>query len=369
MNLRTDNNIQLSSAAVPAINNTNLPAVKSFDPPAIKSRKKTRTISRRGRRALIIFIITAAVASAMMAASIVYSGLPVALSLDGETLCYLDTKSDADEALKIVAADYTPEDDELKAVNLSAPITASKVLKGNVDLKTADEAAKLIESEILEQNKATITTETINVATKKFTPEVEYRKDDKMLAGQSRIEDEGTKGKKKVTSLVTTANGEVINKDVLETEILKEGSPKIIYKGTVGLPDGEDWKTYDGPPEFKDGEEMIEFAKNYLGLRYVYGGNSLETGVDCVTFVINIYKKFGVNIPHTYNGIKKGGIAVTMDQAKAGDVIVYNGHVAMYMGNGKIIHATRGKSWNVHISNVNYSKKRHIQTIRRFVSP
>ena len=342
--------------AFPAVSDNRITAV----------RKKKRHLSRK--RAAGVAASFVALAVLLTGGAFVYKNSPAVLAVDGENVCYFKHMSDVTEAMKMVAEDNVPEGGILEAIDIGDSVTVKKTLGFGHEFSTPEEAEELIKTSLIDSGKMEITTASTGVTYEKFTPETDFRQDDSMLAGQERVESEAVEGEKKVTTRSAVTNGEVTKEDVLEVETVKEGSPAVIYRGTIGLPSDADWKTYDGPPVLEQGEDMVKLAKKYLGLRYVYGGNSLETGVDCVTFVINIYKKFGINIPHTYNGIKKGGVAVSMDQAQPGDVIVYNGHVAMYMGNGKIIHATRGKSWDVHISNVNYSKKRHIQTVRRFVS-
>ena len=328
-----------------------------------KKRERKRLNRKQQRRwnfaMLMICILSFGCAVAL-------SSSPSAITINGEPVCYLSDNTQASAAMLELAKDSSVGSD-VKAIDVGDTLGVKKVPGFNHEIKTADEAVDYVRNEYLKTGKAELTTASVSSRMEKFTPDADIRADDTMLAGQERLESKSDPGVQVVTTEYASTNGKKDSEDVIDVSVIEKGAPAVIYRGTIGLPEGEDYKTYSGPPVLEQGEDMIKLAKNYLGLRYVYGGNSLETGVDCVTFVINIYKKFGIKIPHTYEGIKKGGVAVSMDQAQAGDVIVYNGHVALYMGNGKIIHATRGKSWDVHISKVNYSKKRHIQTIRRFV--
>lgn len=110
------------------------------------------------------------------------------------------------------------------------------------------------------------------------------------------------------------------------------------------------------------GEEVVVYAKRFLGGRYVYGGNSLTNGVDCSGFTQQIMKKFGVNIQrssrmqYAYNGYK-----VSKNNILPGDLVFYgsNGrtvdHVAIYAGNGQIIHANSAKT-GIKMSRLNYGK-------------
>ena len=93
------------------------------------------------------------------------------------------------------------------------------------------------------------------------------------------------------------------------------------------------------------GEEIVNYAKQFLGNPYMYGGNSLTNGVDCSGFTTQIMKNFGINLHRSSSAqFSNDGYTVSRDNAQAGDLIFYgyNGsvsHVAIYMGNGQIIHA------------------------------
>ena len=98
------------------------------------------------------------------------------------------------------------------------------------------------------------------------------------------------------------------------------------------------------------GEQVVDFAMNYVGLPYVSGGTSLQSGVDCSGFSQQVYKSFGVNLARTSRDqYASNGYAVSRSQLKAGDLVFYGyssvSHVAIYIGNDKIIHApVPGKS-------------------------
>lgn len=104
---------------------------------------------------------------------------------------------------------------------------------------------------------------------------------------------------------------------------------------------------------------LIDFAMKYLGTPYVWGGNSLTKGVDCSGFVKQLFTQFGYgyNMPRVSRDMAAKYSRVSASEAKAGDLVFYHNlrtgvvdHVAIYIGNGKIIHANNG----VEISNVNY---------------
>ena len=85
---------------------------------------------------------------------------------------------------------------------------------------------------------------------------------------------------------------------------------------------------------------VVEEAEKYVGwLPYVWGGTDLTRGVDCSGFVCAIYEKFGYNLWNIRTDLIYAGREVSLEEARAGDIIVYNGHVAIYDGNGGKIHA------------------------------
>lgn len=93
------------------------------------------------------------------------------------------------------------------------------------------------------------------------------------------------------------------------------------------------------------GEILVDFAKQYIGKPYVWGGNDLNTGVDCSGFTKQVYLNFGFNIERTSaNQFAKSGTAVSLEDKQIGDLVFYGydnkvSHVAIYIGNGEIIHA------------------------------
>lgn len=105
---------------------------------------------------------------------------------------------------------------------------------------------------------------------------------------------------------------------------------------------------------------VVDYAMQYLGNRYVHGGQSLATGTDCSGFTCYIYKEFGYSLSRTPQGqYTSAGRAIDMSQIQPGDVICYssNGstctHVGLYIGNGQIIHAANSRK-GVIISNYDY---------------
>lgn len=104
---------------------------------------------------------------------------------------------------------------------------------------------------------------------------------------------------------------------------------------------------------------ILNYAKKFLGNRYVYGGTSLTNGTDCSGYTMRIYEKFGFSLPRTSRQQATVGTIIKEAQLKPGDLVFYARggsvyHVAMYAGNGKIIHAANSRK-GIIISNMKYT--------------
>jgi len=109
------------------------------------------------------------------------------------------------------------------------------------------------------------------------------------------------------------------------------------------------------------GQDVVNYACQFVGNPYVYGGTSLTNGCDCSYFTQACFGHYGISLPRTSYAQRSSGQAVSYANAKAGDIICYAGHVAIYMGNGKIVHAANAKN-GICYGNATY---RDIITIRR----
>lgn len=93
------------------------------------------------------------------------------------------------------------------------------------------------------------------------------------------------------------------------------------------------------------GQQIADMGCKYIGNKYVYGGNSLTNGIDCSGFVQQIHKKFGISTPRTSSALRSGGKSVSYANKLPGDVICYSGHVAIYIGNNQIVHASNSQPY------------------------
>ena len=91
------------------------------------------------------------------------------------------------------------------------------------------------------------------------------------------------------------------------------------------------------------GREVADYGLQFVGNPYVYGGTSLTKGADCSGFTQSVYRHFGVNIPRTSGEQAVFGREVSYEDMEPGDLVCYSGHVAMYIGDGRIVHASSTK--------------------------
>lgn len=168
-----------------------------------------------------------------------------------------------------------------------------------------------------------------------------------------------------------------------ELEVLEEldGWIKIRYDGEEAYVSAEfvtvdqKLKTALNMTEFLYGEgvsdvrvELCEYAKQFRGNPYVWGGTSLTKGADCSGFVLSVYAKYGIYLPHSSRAQATMGTQVSMSEAKPGDLVFYSkggriNHVAIYIGGGQVIHASSPKT-GIRITSAYY---RTPTTVRRLI--
>lgn len=102
---------------------------------------------------------------------------------------------------------------------------------------------------------------------------------------------------------------------------------------------------------------VCEYARQFVGNPYVWGGTSLTRGADCSGFTLSVYKNFGIGLPHSSKAQAHSGSRVDISEVQPGDLIFYGGknihHVALYIGNGQVVHA-KSKATGIVISSMYY---------------
>jgi cell wall-associated NlpC family hydrolase len=153
---------------------------------------------------------------------------------------------------------------------------------------------------------------------------------------------------------VETIYPEAVSKEEEEAEIAAEEAKKKAEEDAAAA--AEEAKAASM------GQQVVDYAMQFLGNPYVWGGSSLTNGTDCSGFTMAVYAHFGVSLPHYDVSQRSCGTAVSsLANARPGDLICYYGHVGIYIGNNQIINASNPRN-GIKISPANY---RSIAAIRR----
>ena len=204
-------------------------------------------------------------------------------------------------------------------------------------LVTGDEAESIAEQEI--KTVATVNTETLNVRAEKSTD----------AAVLSQV------GNSEAFTVNSVADGWV--------EISVDDSVGYISQDYVTLAQAlptaktiEQVKYGDGVSDVR--ASVVSYALQFVGNRYVWGGTSLENGVDCSGFTMRILGKYGISLPHSSRAQPSYGKKISASEAKPGDLFFYGSgrsisHVAIYIGNGQIVHASNKRD-GIKVSNAYY---------------
>ena len=204
-------------------------------------------------------------------------------------------------------------------------------------LVTGDEAEAIAEQEI--KTVATVNTETLNVRAEKST-EAEVL---------SQV------GNSEAFTVNSVADGWV--------EISVDDSVGYISQDYVTLAQAlptaktiEQVKYGDGVSDVR--ASVVSYALQFVGNRYVWGGTSLENGIDCSGFTMRILGKYGISLPHSSRAQPSYGTKISASEAKPGDLFFYGSgrsisHVAIYIGNGQIVHASNKRD-GIKVSNAYY---------------
>lgn len=193
--------------------------------------------------------------------------------------------------------------------------------------------------------------------------------------GEQRIVSSGKKGLGTATVKTTYENGSAVKKTVVDKEIKTDTVNRVIYKGIgkaryeiacdtngAGI-DTVRNMAYSVSPTTMTGEAAANYACQFIGNPYVYGGSSPTNGTDCSGFMMAVYARFGISLPHSSHAQSSYGRGVSYSQAKPGDLICYPGHVAMYIGKGKIVHAA-SPGQGIVVGNATYTS---IKAVRRIL--
>lgn len=327
---------------------------------------------------------------------------PWAVKIGENETFVVATEKEGQDIIEQVKNSYSTKDTKSESTTLTPEITVTeKELERGEEVPVLTDTQEAV-AEVIAANETgdpavTVTTVEQVTTTKAIDYKTEYEESDKLYVGEEKVLKKGKKGKRTIVKQVIKENGETVSKEVISSSVEEKPVDRVIKKGTkardVTAPvttassgsrgssaggsggsssggsaagSGDSSSGSDSSDEQTtrsgSGQDVADYALQFVGNPYVYGGSSLTNGTDCSGFTMSVYKKFGISLPHSSSAQRSYGKGVSYSDAKPGDIICYSGHVAIYIGNGKIVHASTPSS-GIKVSTATYKK---ILTVRRF---
>lgn len=154
---------------------------------------------------------------------------------------------------------------------------------------------------------------------------------------------------------------------IQETETAPEAAPEESFTYAESREEEEARLAEEAAKEAEQkagtGQAVVDYACQFIGNPYVWGGTSLTGGADCSGFVQSVYKHFGITLPRTSGEMRSSGRGVSYSEAIPGDIVCYDGHVGIYMGDGQIVNAINSRK-GIGILPATYT---NIITVRRLI--
>lgn len=315
---------------------------------------------------------------------------PWAVKIGENETFVVATEKEGQDIIEQVKNSYSTKDTKSESTTLTPEITVTeKELERGEEVPVLTDTQEAV-AEVIAANETgdpavTVTTVEQVTTTKAIDYKTEYEESDKLYVGEEKVLKKGKKGKRTIVKQVIKENGETVSKEVISSSVEEKPVDRVIKKGTKardvtapvttassgsrgssaggsgGSSSGSD-SSDEQTTRSGSGQDVADYALQFVGNPYVYGGSSLTNGTDCSGFTMSVYKKFGISLPHSSSAQRSYGKGVSYSDAKPGDIICYSGHVAIYIGNGKIVHASTPSS-GIKVSTATYKK---ILTVRRF---
>lgn len=207
----------------------------------------------------------------------------------------------------------------------------------------------------------TLSTEYIH-AESKAEEEARLAREEAERQAAARAAEEARKARE-VEAARAAAEQEAARKAAEKQEVKKSGAGSSAAAGGSSTGSGSGSSAgQSAQTASSNGQAVVDYARQFLGKPYVYGGNSLTNGTDCSGFVKGVYAAFGINLPRTSSEQRSVGYAVSLSEIQPGDIVCYSGHVGIYAGNNTLIHASNEKTGITLTSPVTY---RSVLAVRR----
>jgi cell wall-associated NlpC family hydrolase len=306
------------------------------------------------------------------------------LSAGGKTFAVTGTEEDAEIAIDRIEHYYTKDDSTNVSVTMTPQIKVEKKTYDKDSAPAISDTSKIVEDAVrLTKGKDPVikirTVQTFR-RTKKIPFGKTIKKSDSLIKGATKVSFKGKKGLMKLSREVVSVNGKTVSAKTVASKVIKKPKDKVVLLGTkkddVVDRAGEsgsagrafkvkkNGKTYKASMDGSVmGRKVADYALQFVGNPYVYGGSDLVKGADCSGFTLAVYKHFGVSLPHDAGAQRDYGKAVSVKDAEPGDLICFYGHVGIYIGNKRIVHAM-DEGHGITVSKFGYNGK-PILTVRR----
>lgn len=248
---------------------------------------------------------------------------------------------------------------EAESQNLQYQIDERKASSANCDDEIAYAEYMATEyANLIQQQQA----ELEQLEAERIAAEEEARRQAEAAAAEAEAQSVYDEDGNEVDVYEAAENGDVVydeeGNEVDADEVISSGSSDVEYDEYGNVIDSDN--TVD-PDEYESsssssssysssGSSIVDYATQFVGNPYVWGGTSLTSGADCSGFTQSVYAQFGYSLPRTSYEQQNWGTEVSYADAQPGDLICYGGHVAIYMGNGQIVHASNSRD-GIKISN------------------
>lgn len=331
--------------------------------------------------------------------------VPYAISEDGEKVeepwsvkigdkeaFVVATKKEGQDIIEQIKNEYSTANtkDEDTTVSPQITVTEKELKRGDENprlTETKDAVAEVVAANQTADPLVTVTTTENVTKTKAIDYKTEYKETTELQEGEKEVVKKGEKGKKTVVSEVVKQNGKIVSNEVISSKVEKKPVTKIVEMGVADTENvaaasdqstGSEGAGAAAAASSADngsssdsgsntvsgsGQDVVDYALQFVGNPYVYGGTSLTNGADCSGFTMSVYAHFGISLPHSSSAQRSCGRGVSYSEAQPGDLICYEGHVAIYIGNGQIVHAST-PSTGIKVSSATY---KDILTVRRLV--
>ncbi len=331
-----------------------------------KTEHRTAMMYRLPRRILLLTVVLALT----LAWGVVFGrahaeeGSVVTVSAKGTTTRFLVAESVSKESiLKDLTGTVKSGNKKIYSVQLDpkAEISVTPITDQTAAMFSSKEeslkviAASRVADQILADRLIDVTTMEKSVSNKTVQNKTIVNTSKKYRKTTKTVVRAGHPGNRRTTTTVKRVNGTKVSAST-SVVITRKPVNRIVVKGTgsVAVKKG---KRYGGT----SGTEIINYAKKFVGNPYRYGGTSLTHGADCSGFVYSVYRHFGLNVPRV--GQKNVGVRVPLSKLKPGDIVTFSGHVALYAGGGKLVHAVNARK-GIRVTKMNYSGKRPLAATR-----